>query len=59
MAWKVTEECIGCESCVEVCSTIFEMDDNTGKAVARNADSDAPCGKEAQEICPVEAIVQE
>lgn len=61
MAWKVTDECIGCESCVEVCPAIFAMDESTGKAVAINSPeaNAASCGQEAQEICPVEAIVQE
>lgn len=61
MAWKVTDECIGCESCVEVCPDIFTMDETTGKALARDAPKarEAPCGREAQEICPVEAIIQE
>lgn len=58
-AVNVTEECIGCESCVEVCPGVFEMDDTTGHARAKDPDSTAPCVDEAIEICPVQAIVRE
>ena len=56
---KVTEECIGCESCVEVCPEVFEMDESTGHAKAKNPASTAACVEEAMEICPVDAIVRE
>ena len=55
----VTEECIGCESCVEVCPEVFVMDTTTGHAKAENPTSTAPCVEEAIEICPVQAIVRE
>ena len=56
---KVTEECIGCESCVEVCPDIFVMDEATGHAKVTDPTSTAPCTEEAIEICPVQAIVRE
>ena len=55
---KVTEECIGCESCVEVCS-VFVMDDTTGHAKPTDPKSTEACVEEAIEICPVGAIVRE
>lgn len=55
----VTEECIGCESCVEVCPEVFVMDAATGHAKAENPASTAPCVDEAIEICPVQAIIKE
>lgn len=55
---KVTEECIGCESCVEVCD-VFVMDEATGRAKPRDPASTAPCVEEAMDICPVAAIVRE
>lgn len=55
---KVTEECIGCESCVEVCD-VFVMDEATGHAKALDPSSTASCVEEAIEICPVNAIVRE
>ena len=35
------DECIGCESCVEICPEVFEMDDDGEKAVVINPDADA------------------
>ncbi|WP_373501882.1 ferredoxin [Desulfococcus sp.] len=52
-----TEECIGCESCVELCPEIFEFDEGLEKAVVISADSyDPACVEEAIETCPVECI---
>ena len=56
---KVTDECIGCESCVEVCPDVFEMDDASGHAKPKDPSSTAPCVEEAMDICPVDAIVRE
>ncbi len=56
---KVTEECIGCESCVEVCPDVFVMDEATGHAKPKDPSSTAECVEEAIEICPVTAIVRE
>lgn len=53
------DECIGCESCVEICSDVFEMDDDGEKAVVTAADSEADCVDEAIETCPTEAISKE
>ena len=52
----VTEECIGCESCVEVCPNIFVMDPTTGHAKPTDPESTEPCVEEAIDICPVNAI---
>ncbi|MCC8193331.1 MAG: ferredoxin [Deltaproteobacteria bacterium] len=56
---KVTEDCIGCESCVEICPAVFEMNDTTGHATVKDPSSTAPCADEAIDICPVQAIVRE
>lgn len=50
------DECIGCESCVELCPDVFEMDEDGEKAVVIAEDSTAACVDEAIETCPVEAI---
>ncbi|ADU62472.1 MAG: ferredoxin [Pseudodesulfovibrio sp.] len=50
------DECIGCESCVEICPDVFEMDSDGEKAIVINADSTADCVDEAIETCPNEAI---
>jgi len=54
---QVTEECIGCESCVELCPEVFEMDDD--KARVKDPSSTAECVQEAMDTCPVEAIIRE
>ncbi|WP_319467026.1 ferredoxin [uncultured Pseudodesulfovibrio sp.] len=53
------DECIGCESCVEICPDVFEMDDDGEKAVVIAPDSTADCVDEAIETCPNEAITKE
>lgn len=50
------DECIGCESCVEICPEVFEMDADGEKAIVIKEDSDAECVDEAIETCPNEAI---
>lgn len=56
---QVTEECIGCESCVELCPEVFKMDESTEKAVVIDPASAADCVEEAIETCPVSAIIRE
>ena len=48
------EKCIGCGACAAVCSDVFEMKE--GKAVAKEAETDKECAKEAADTCPVDAI---
>ena len=50
------DECIGCESCVEICPDVFEMDADGEKATVIAEDSAADCVDEAIETCPTEAI---
>jgi len=60
MAKKVvidTEECIGCESCVELCPEVFEFDDENEKAVVTLPEGgDEGCIEEAIGTCPSECI---
>lgn len=53
------DECIGCESCVEICPDVFEMDDDGEKAIVINADAASDCVDESIETCPNEAISKE
>lgn len=53
------EACIACESCVEVCSDVFSMDSDSGKAVVTDPDSDAECVEEAIDMCPTDAIAKD
>lgn len=56
---QITEDCIGCESCVELCPDVFKMDESTEKAVATDPSSTLDCVDEAMETCPVNAIIRE
>ncbi len=57
MAIKIDEdECLGCETCVELCPAVFKMNDEGEKAVVIDPDSDLECVEEAIDSCPVEAI---
>jgi len=51
-----TDECMGCESCVELCPDVFEMNEDGDKATVKNPDSDAECVEEAIDSCPAECI---
>ena len=48
------DKCIGCGSCVAVCSDCFEMDSDN-KAVLKDS-GDMKCAQEAVDVCPVQAI---
>jgi len=49
------EKCIGCGACVSVCPKAFKMED--AKAVPIKADvKEITCEKEAESMCPVQAI---
>lgn len=60
MAKKVEldqEECIGCQSCVEICPEVFGFDDEANLAfVLDGADGDLACAEEAAGACPVSCI---
>lgn len=52
-----TEECIGCESCVEICPDVFGFDDEEEKAkVILSNGGSYECIDEAIDTCPVECI---
>ena len=53
------EECLGCESCVEICPDVFEMNDDEKAVVKDGADADADCVEEAIASCPGECISKE
>jgi len=48
------KKCIGCGSCEAVCPEVFGMKD--GKAYAKVSETDKKCAKEADDVCPVDAI---
>ncbi|MDL2216775.1 ferredoxin, partial [Desulfovibrio sp. OttesenSCG-928-M14] len=43
MPITINEECIGCESCVELCPEVFEMDAGGERALVKDPDSNADC----------------
>jgi len=54
------DECIGCETCVQICPSVFSFDDAEGKAyVIDGADAGEDCVDEAIASCPVECISKE
>lgn len=51
------DECISCESCVEICPEAFYFDDDTEKAYVKDdATGDEDCIEEAAASCPAECI---
>ena len=52
-----TEECIGCESCVELCPEVFALNEEEEKAeVTHPEGGPEDCIEEAMDTCPVECI---
>lgn len=52
-----TDECIGCESCVELCPEVFGFDEKAEKAVVILPEGGPKdCIEEAMATCPVECI---
>jgi ferredoxin len=58
MKVSVTEECIACEKCVEICPEVFEMGDEYAEV---KTDAILPeledSVREAAQECPVAAII--
>ena len=51
------ETCIGCKQCVDACPEVFEMKDDKAVVKANPVPPAAEdCAREAEEICPVDAI---
>ena len=52
-----TEECTGCETCVELCPEVFEFNEADEVAVVIKAEGGSEdCIEEAIDACPVECI---
>ncbi len=58
MVFKISvddKKCIGCGSCVSVCSEGFVM--SNGKAIPKNSEvEEISCEPEAEAMCPASAI---
>ena len=62
MKASVSDECIACGLCVEVCPTVFELgeDDEIAKVIADPIPPEAEdAAREAAESCPTDAITLE
>jgi ferredoxin len=54
------EECIGCQSCFEICPEVFGFDEDEEKAFVIDPEGgDIDCAAEAAASCPVECITVE
>ena len=52
-----TDECVGCESCVELCSEVFAFNEDEEKAeVIMPEGGPEDCIEEAIDSCPTECI---
>ena len=52
-----TEECVGCQSCVELCPDVFGFDEDAEKAkVIMEVGGAEDCIQGAMDACPVECI---
>lgn len=60
MKAKVTDDCIACEQCVDICPEVFEMGDEFAEVLVDEIPEEYEDDvQEAAEICPTEAIVVE
>jgi len=48
-------KCIGCGLCANMCSDVFKMNDENISVVISQKNID--CAKQAEEACPVKAIL--
>jgi ferredoxin len=52
-----SEECVGCQTCVELCPDVFAFNDASEKAeVTQEEGGPEDCIEEAMSSCPVECI---
>jgi ferredoxin len=52
-----SEECVGCQTCVELCPDVFAFNDAAEKAEVTQAEGGPEdCIEEAMSSCPVECI---
>ena len=58
MAFEIAvdkQKCIGCQACVSTCPSMFKMVGGKSEPKRKKVDN-AGCAKQAEEICPVNAI---
>lgn len=55
-AYVDQDECIGCESCVQICPEAFHMTGDGKAEFISTASGAEECIQEAMDTCPVECI---
>jgi ferredoxin len=56
MPYVDQDECISCESCVEICPGVFQMNDDSKAEVIDGVTGTESCIQEAMDACPAECI---
>jgi ferredoxin len=60
MKTRVTEDCIACGRCVEICPEVFEMGEDTAQVKVDEVPAEFEAAvQEAADECPTSAIVVE
>lgn len=60
MKVRVTEDCIACQQCVDICPEVFEMGGEFAEVIVDEVPEEYEEDvEECAEICPTEAIVIE
>jgi len=60
MQARITDECIACELCTEMCPEVFEMGDGIAQVKVDTIPQEfADTARKAAEQCPVSAIIIE
>ncbi|MBD3309777.1 ferredoxin [Candidatus Woesearchaeota archaeon] len=49
------EKCIGCGACASTCPDLFVIEEGKAKALKEEVE-DTGCAKDAEDVCPVDAI---
>ncbi len=60
MEVHITEDCVACEQCVDICPEVFQMGDELAEvAVDEISEEYFEKVEEAADICPTDAIIIE
>ena len=60
MKVSITEDCVACEQCVDVCPDVFQMGDEIAEVIVDEISEEYMDEvEEAADVCPTDAIVIE
>ncbi len=58
MKVSITDDCVACEKCAEICPEVFKMGDDIAEVIVGDVPAEHEGAvREATEECPSEAIV--